>query len=42
MKNAPNYKYLPYNKATEAIIFAGADAYAHVQHWIESEGKKTR
>ncbi|EJK8885137.1 DUF927 domain-containing protein [Salmonella enterica] len=40
MKNAPNYKYLPYNKATEAIIFAGADAYAHAQHWIESEGKK--
>ncbi|EBK2664091.1 DNA primase [Salmonella enterica subsp. enterica serovar Enteritidis] len=40
MKNAPNYKHLPYNKATEAIIFAGADAYAHAQHWIESEGKK--
>ncbi|ECE7748607.1 DNA primase [Salmonella enterica subsp. enterica serovar Ngili] len=40
MKNAPNYKHLPADKATEAIIFAGADAYAHVQHWIESEGKK--
>ncbi|EDV2799540.1 DUF927 domain-containing protein [Salmonella enterica subsp. diarizonae] len=40
MKNAPNYKHLPYDKAAEAIIFAGADAYAHVQHWIESEGKK--
>ncbi|ELQ9285105.1 DNA primase [Salmonella enterica] len=40
MKNAPNYKYLPADKATEAIIFVGADAYAHVQHWIESEGKR--
>lgn len=40
MKNAPNYKFLPVNKATEAIIFAGADAFAHAQHWIESEGKK--
>ncbi|ELC5443151.1 DNA primase, partial [Salmonella enterica] len=40
MKNAPNYKHLPYNKATEAIIFVGADAYAHAQHWTESEGKK--
>lgn len=40
MKNAPNYKYLPKDKFIEAIIFAGADAYAHVQHWIESEGKK--
>ncbi|EIK7837744.1 DNA primase [Salmonella enterica] len=40
MKNAPNYKYLPADKATEVIIFAGADAYSHAQHWIESEGKK--
>ncbi|ELU9452692.1 DUF927 domain-containing protein [Salmonella enterica] len=40
MKNAPNYKCLPADKATEAIIFVGADAYSHVQHWIESEGKK--
>ncbi|EBP8402384.1 DNA primase [Salmonella enterica] len=40
MKNAPNYRYLPADKATEAIIFAGADAYAHAQHWIESEGKR--
>ncbi|ENN1792110.1 DUF927 domain-containing protein [Salmonella enterica] len=40
MKNAPNYKHLPADKATEAIIFVGADAYSHVQHWIESEGKK--
>lgn len=40
MKNAPNFKYLPADKATEAVIFAGADAYAHVQHWIENEGKR--
>ncbi|MEB0963654.1 DUF5906 domain-containing protein [Citrobacter braakii] len=40
MKNAPNLKHLPKDKFTEAIIFAGADAYAHVRHWIESEGRK--
>lgn len=40
MKNAPNVKELPKDKLTEAVIFAGADAYAHAQHWIESEGKK--
>ncbi|EKY8314485.1 DUF927 domain-containing protein [Salmonella enterica] len=40
MKNAPNYKHLPADKATEAIIFAGADAYAHMRHWIEIEGKR--
>lgn len=40
MKNAPNVKYLPKDKFTEAIIFAGADAFAHAQHWTESEGKK--
>ncbi|MBL0878667.1 DUF927 domain-containing protein [Serratia ureilytica] len=40
MKFAPNVKKLPKDKLTEAIIFAGADAYAHAQHWIESEGKK--
>ncbi|ECC2869872.1 integrase [Salmonella enterica subsp. enterica] len=40
MKNAPNLKSLPKDKFIEAIIFAGVDAYAHVQHWIESEGKK--
>jgi len=39
-KNAPNVKYLPKDKFTEAIIFAGADAFAHAQHWIESEGRK--
>ncbi|NDO80214.1 DNA primase [Citrobacter sp. NCU1] len=40
MKNAPNVKELPKDKFTEAVIFAGTDAYAHAQHWIESEGKK--
>ncbi|MBE0150229.1 DUF927 domain-containing protein [Serratia fonticola] len=40
MRNAPNVKQLPRDKLTEAIIFAGADAYAHAQHWIESEGKR--
>jgi putative DNA primase/helicase len=40
MKSAPNVKQLPKDKLTEAIIFAGADAYAHAQHWIESEGKR--
>ncbi|PLL25010.1 DNA primase, partial [Klebsiella michiganensis] len=40
MKYAPNVKALPKDKFTEAIIFAGADAYAHAQHWTESEGAK--
>lgn len=40
MKSAPNVKQLPKDKFTEAIIFAGADAYSHAQHWIESEGPK--
>ncbi|MCU7123269.1 DUF927 domain-containing protein [Salmonella enterica] len=40
MKNAPNLKHLPKDKFTEAVIFAGIDAFAHAQHWIESEGKK--
>lgn len=39
MKNAPNLKHLPKDKFTEAVIFAGADAYAHAQHWIEHAGK---
>jgi putative DNA primase/helicase len=39
-KNAPNVKCLPKDKFTEAIIFAGADAFAHAQHWSESEGKR--
>ncbi|WP_337049364.1 primase-like DNA-binding domain-containing protein [Serratia fonticola] len=40
MRSAPNVKALPKDKNTEGIIFAGSDAYAHAQHWIESEGKK--
>lgn len=40
MKNAPNLKHLPKDKFNEAVIFAGVDAFAHAQHWIESEGKK--
>lgn len=35
MKNAPNLKYLPKDKFTEAIIFAGADAFAHAKGWEE-------
>lgn len=38
MKNAPNVKKLPKDKYTEAIIFAGADAYAHMKEWIEKAG----
>lgn len=40
MKRAPNVKELPKDKFTEAIIFAGTEAYSHAQHWIESEGKR--
>ncbi len=40
MKNAPSLKYQLKDKFTEVIIFAGTDAYAHAQHWIESEGRK--
>ncbi|EMS1340518.1 DUF927 domain-containing protein [Salmonella enterica] len=40
MKNAPNLKCLPKDKFTEAIIFAGSDAYAHAQGWLESMGKQ--
>lgn len=40
MKNAPNLKYLPKDKFIEAVIFAGSDAYAHAQHWIEKAGKE--
>ncbi|GEM_PF-567885 len=40
LKNAPNVRLLPKDKFTEAVIFAGADAYAHAQHWTESEGRK--
>ena len=40
MRNAPNVKNLPKDKFTEAVIFAGADAFAHARHWIESEGRR--
>ncbi len=33
MKNAPNLKCLPKDKLTEAIIFAGADAWIHARNW---------
>ncbi|MDK9356719.1 DNA primase family protein [Lelliottia wanjuensis] len=36
MKNAPNVKKLPKDKFTEAIIFAGADAWAHAKDWQEN------
>lgn len=35
MKNAPNLKFLPKDKLTEAIIFAGADAWTHAKAWQE-------
>ncbi|BCT18895.1 hypothetical protein R2TS_20670 [Enterobacter asburiae] len=40
MKNAPNLKYLPKNKFTEVVIFAGADAYTHAKGWEEGLGKQ--
>lgn len=40
MKNAPNVKALPKDKFTEAIIFAGADAWSHAKGWEEGMGKQ--
>ena len=40
MKNAPNVKALPKDKFTEAIIFAGADAWSHAKGWEERLGKQ--
>ncbi|AKW15009.1 DUF927 domain-containing protein [Salmonella enterica] len=40
MKNAPNLKHLPKDKYTEAVIFAGSDAYAHAKGWEEGMGKQ--
>ncbi|ELD3250734.1 DNA primase [Enterobacter hormaechei] len=40
MKNAPNVKELPKDKFTEAVIFAGADAYSHAKGWEEGLGKQ--
>lgn len=40
MKRAPNLKFLPKEKLTEAVIFAGTDAYAHAKGWVEGLGKQ--
>lgn len=40
MKNAPNFKCLPKDKFIEAVIFAGADAYAHAKGWEEGMGQQ--
>lgn len=40
MKRAPNLKFLSKEKFTEAIIFAGADAYAYAKGWEEGLGKQ--
>lgn len=40
MKSAPNVKELPKDKFTEAVIFAGADAYAHAKGWQEGMGQQ--
>ncbi|MEZ2454107.1 VapE domain-containing protein [Raoultella planticola] len=39
MRNAPNVKQLPKDPFTEAVIFAGADAYSHAKGWEEGLGK---
>lgn len=36
--NAPNFGKLPKEKFTEAIIFAGADAWSHAKGWEEGLG----
>ncbi|AWO80692.1 DUF927 domain-containing protein [Serratia marcescens] len=33
MKSAPNVKHLPKDIFTEAVIFAGHDAWIHAKHW---------
>lgn len=33
MRNAPNVKYIPADTFTEAVIFAGSDAWTHAKHW---------
>ncbi|KLG07003.1 hypothetical protein ASV17_03185 [Enterobacter hormaechei subsp. xiangfangensis] len=38
MRSAPNVKQLPKDVFTEAIIFAGADAWSHAKHWQEAAG----
>lgn len=39
MRNAPNVKLLPKDPFTEAIIFAGSDAWSHAKGWEEGMGK---
>lgn len=41
MKKAPNFKHLPADKFTEAIIFAGSEAYSHAKGWEEGMGTGT-
>ncbi|ECO4980353.1 DUF927 domain-containing protein [Salmonella enterica] len=40
MKKAPNFRYLPADKFTEAIIFAGSEAYSHAKGWEEGMGRQ--
>lgn len=40
MRNAPNVKPLPKDPFTEAIIFAGSDAWSHAKGWEEGMGKQ--
>ena len=40
MKNSPNVKMLPKYLFTEAVIFAGSDAWSHAKGWEEGLGKQ--
>ena len=40
MRNAPNVKLVPKDPFTEAIIFAGSDAWSHAKGWEEGMGKQ--
>ncbi|MDI7397589.1 VapE family protein [Cronobacter dublinensis] len=40
MRNAPNVNQLPKDLFTEAVIFAGADAWSHAKGWEEGMGKQ--
>lgn len=40
MRNAPNVKQLPKDLFTEAVIFAGSDAWSHAKGWEEGMGKQ--
>ncbi|EIX1762582.1 hypothetical protein OP658_002905 [Cronobacter sakazakii] len=40
MRSAPNVKQLPKDLFTEAVIFAGADAWSHAKSWEEGLGKQ--